>query len=48
MCFNCRLRLDCADGAKVPLQAAQYVFTPAEIVRLERYRAAIQAGLYTG
>jgi hypothetical protein len=48
-CFNCRLRLASDDG-DVPIRPAEvppYRFQPAELVRLERYQAAVQAGLYT-
>ena len=48
-CFNCHLHL--ASGkVDVPIRPAEvppYRFQPAELVRLERYRAAVQAGLYT-
>ena len=48
-CFNCRLRLD---GGEVevltgPAEVPPSRFQSAELVRLERYRAAVQVGLYT-
>ena len=55
-CFNCRLRLDgpprIADVdsgvvGRAPDRAAAYAFGPVELVRLERYRAAIQRHVYT-
>ena len=53
-CFNCRFAWDrpaSADAASVPsgapVQSALGLFGPAELLRLERYRAALQAGLYT-
>ena len=55
-CFNCRLQLDVpARVAEVastaqreaPDQTAAYAFDAAELVRLERYRAAIQRRIYT-
>jgi hypothetical protein len=50
-CFNCRLRLTDARTGLPPNTAAAvepaYPFTQAERLRLERYRAAIRAGLYS-
>ena len=50
MCLNCRLHWGSQASSDVATAAAAWVhhpFTPAELVRLERYRAAIRAGLYT-
>jgi hypothetical protein len=52
VCMNCRLTLDRAQmSAPQPpqpaVQAQLYPFSPIELVRLEAYRAAIQAGLYS-
>ena len=47
-CFNCRLQwssnsiLDATNEAQ-----ARYPFTPAELVRLQVYRAAVRVGFYT-
>jgi hypothetical protein len=50
ICFNCRLHLDAAwpgvPGESCP-EPATHSFTPAELARLERYRAAVRAGLYS-
>ena len=48
-CFNCRARLDGREFEALPLVAepAAYEFHGAELLRLQRYRAAIQAGLYS-
>ena len=49
-CFNCRFQLDgdarVAPGSALARDAA-YAFDPVELVRLERYRAAIQCRVYT-
>lgn len=49
-CFNCRLHLvpDASGPSDRSAVRVEYHFTPAEIARLERYRAAVQAGLYSG
>lgn len=48
ICFNCRLPLDAAASvAERTAPPANEIFTPAELARLESYRAAILAGLYT-
>jgi hypothetical protein len=50
MCLNSRLHWGTQASVEVAPTAAARVhhpFTPAELVRLERYRAAIQAGFYT-
>jgi ribosomal protein L37AE/L43A len=49
-CFNCRLHLaavDVSGPGDIPTDAAGHQFTSAELLRLERYRAAIQAGVYS-
>jgi hypothetical protein len=53
-CFNCRLQWDAqrtahqAMGvARSTLPPVQHPFAPAELIRLERYRAAVRAGLYS-
>jgi hypothetical protein len=48
-CFNCRARLDGrALKALLPVsEPVAYEFHGAELLRLQRYRAAIQAGLYS-
>ena len=53
-CFNCRLQWDTERAAHQGMKAAgstppplQHPFVPAELIRLERYRAAIRAGLYS-
>lgn len=46
VCLNCRLPLDAAARGPIAAPATQ-VFTAAELVRLEIYRNAIRAGLYT-
>ena len=49
-CFNCRLHVastDAAWPADMPAERAEYQFTPAELARLQRYRAAVLAGLYS-
>ena len=52
-CFNCRLRW-CSSTPAAEAAAFQVVslepphpFGPHELLRLERYRAAIRAGLFT-
>jgi hypothetical protein len=50
ICFNCGLHLDAAPPrvpSEVCPEPATHPFTPAELLRLERYRAAVQAGLYS-
>jgi hypothetical protein len=54
LCFNCGLKwgrpasaTEAAALRVAPAQTLSYPFSPAELVRLERYRAAIQAGVYT-
>jgi hypothetical protein len=42
-CYNCRLTLPLT----APPAAHVYLFTEAERLRLEWYRAAIRAGLYS-
>jgi hypothetical protein len=49
-CFNCRLQWGtqgAAEVAAVEAPLARYQFTPAELARLEAYRGAVRAGLYT-
>jgi hypothetical protein len=53
-CFNCRLQWDTLPAAQPATGVAgstpppvQYPFAPAELIRIERYRAAVQAGLYS-
>jgi hypothetical protein len=47
-CFNCRTRLDGRElEVSRPQGEAPYPFQAVELLRLERYRAAIQAGLYS-
>jgi hypothetical protein len=48
-CFNCRFRLDGGevDAPMRPSEVPPCRLQPAELARLERYRAAVQAGLYT-
>jgi hypothetical protein len=45
-CFNCRLPIHRAPTAQ-PEATETYAFKPQELVRLERYRAAIRQGFYT-
>jgi hypothetical protein len=50
VCFNCGLHVPAGEGGVSTDRAserAEHPFTPAEIVRLERYRAAVAAGLYS-
>jgi hypothetical protein len=50
-CFNCKFRWHGSDSA-TPItrprhvRVAEYPFGPAELTRLEIYRAAVQAGFY--
>ena len=45
-CFNCRY-LWKADGSSVEVEeSVSYSFEPAELARLEIYRAAVRAGFY--
>jgi hypothetical protein len=48
-CFNCRSRLDGRELRPLPpvSEDAPYAFSGAELLRLQHYRAAIQAGLYS-
>jgi len=47
-CFNCRLHWGRVSGAAFePRPEPAYVFTAAETLRLEMYRAAVRAGFYT-
>lgn len=47
VCLNCRRPLDAARRAEQRTLPANQVFTAAELARLESYRDAIQAGLYS-
>jgi hypothetical protein len=50
ICFNCGLHLDAAPPGvpdEVGPEPATYPFAPAELLRLEQYRAAVRAGLYS-
>lgn len=53
-CFNCRLRwcspASATEAAVIhaaSLESPPHPFGPRELLRLERYRAAIQAGFFT-
>jgi hypothetical protein len=50
-CFNCKQQWQQASTRPAPVAPAdpelQVVFTPAELLRLIAYRAAVQAGFYT-
>jgi hypothetical protein len=51
-CFNCRMRIEPECPAAPPrrlgcLWVPDYPFSPAELLRLEYFRAAVQAGFYS-
>jgi hypothetical protein len=55
-CYNCRFQWDCpapatearaSSGQSTPIETAGYSFSPAELMRLVNYRAAVRHGLYT-